>query len=164
MLNLVLMTGRIGTEPTIRVAGKYQLIEFCLVNERYIGEKKLASSFWINYWDPKKFPLFKKGQMITIEGKLQCNVFFDKEGIKQNRVKIDAKEVVFISEEKIIKEKEEEKEEERPPKNKTEMKERTMRILRKDEPTKEDLEEIKPIENFTQLKSPNDFAEGDIPF
>jgi len=107
-INKVVLSGYAGTDVDVKVFGSQKLARVNLaVNGSYknsLGEEvKKTQWFSLNFWNSKADVAnvqIKKGSRITIEGRLQTNVYDAKDGSK--RYTIDIVVTDFVTKENVL--------------------------------------------------------------
>lgn len=105
-VNKVILVGRLGRDPEVRVTGSGQSVASFSVatNEKWTGKngEPEERTEWHNIvaWGRlaelcKEY--LNKGSQVYIEGRLQTREYEDKEKIKRKATEINAREVVFLT-------------------------------------------------------------------
>ena len=107
MLNRTVLNGRMTRNPELRrTQNDVPVVTFRIAVDRDYqtkdGEKK-TDFFDVTAWRQKAefvAKYFEKGQLILVDGRLETDIYTDKEGIKRQTVKVVADEVYFGSNKK----------------------------------------------------------------
>lgn len=105
-VNKVILVGRLGKDPEVRVTGGGQSVASFSVatNERWTGKngEPEERTEWHNIVAWGRLAelcrdYLNKGSQVYIEGRLQTREYEDKDKIKRRTTEINAREVVFLS-------------------------------------------------------------------
>lgn len=103
MLNCVVLMGRLVADPVLTVApsGK-EICRFRIAVERNGGERIADFIPIICFGSSANFveKYFRKGSMVSVQGKLQTGSYTDGKGIKRSSFEIKADEISFCGEKK----------------------------------------------------------------
>ena len=101
MLNSIVLQGRLATDPELKETGSgVKLASFSLaVNRPYQKDKESKTDFFdiVAWRGTGEFVVrnFRKGDMAIIKGRLQTDVYENKDGKKQKSYRIIAEEIYF---------------------------------------------------------------------
>lgn len=103
MLNSVVLMGRLVADPVLRVAttGR-EICRFKIAVERPTGDRIADFVPIIAFGSSANFveKYFKKGSMISVQGRLQTGSYTDDKGVKRSTFEVVANEVGFCGEKK----------------------------------------------------------------
>lgn len=99
MLNVAVLMGRLTDNPTLKVttSGK-DVCSFSIAVDRMSGGKKTADFINITAWGSTAVfveKYFRKGSMISLNGKIRSRNYEDKNGSKRTAFEVVAEEVYF---------------------------------------------------------------------
>lgn len=101
MLNCVVLMGRLTADPVLTVATSgTEICRFRIAVDRPTGDR-IADFIPIICFDSSATfveKYFRKGSMISVQGKLQTSSYTDKKGNKRNSFEVKADEVGFCGE------------------------------------------------------------------
>ena len=93
MLNTITFTGNITRDVELRATKSgHKVCTIPLANNSYVNGKQTTEYFDFTYFlaSEDQLKVLKKGNQITIEGRLRDNVYTDKDGKQQRRVELIA--------------------------------------------------------------------------
>lgn len=93
MLNTITFTGNITRDVELRATKSgHKVCTIPLANNSYVNGKQTTEYFDFTYFlaSEDQLKVLKKGNQITIEGRLRDNVYTDKDGKQQRRVELVA--------------------------------------------------------------------------
>ena len=96
--NTVVMSGRLTSDPVSKKVGEYDVCTFRMASNDGSKEKEKTVFIEVEAWagNAKSVQSFKKkGDQVIVTGKLRQNQW-EKDGQKQSKTFIEAKEVSFI--------------------------------------------------------------------
>lgn len=97
--NAFSLTGRLTRDPEVRAFSNGTVVKFAIANNYGIGEKRRVSYFDCESWEPKKIEFVQKylktGSRVTLTGRLEQNVWENKEGQKQSTYLLKVTDVYF---------------------------------------------------------------------
>lgn len=99
-LNRIVLQGRLTRDPEIRTAGDKKVANFSLAVDRDIKDKdgnRGVDFINIVAWRSAEFveKFFKKGDMMTVDGRLQVRNYTDKDNNKRTSYEVNADNVYF---------------------------------------------------------------------
>jgi len=98
MVCVVVMTGRIGTDPELKTVGSEKLLTFRFANDTGFGTRKTTSWYDVNYWGKGgevAYEYLKKGSQIALSGEQKIVEFDRKDGTKGTKVEIRVSQLDF---------------------------------------------------------------------
>ena len=99
-INQVILCGNLTNEPKKGMAGETPLIEFGIAVNDYKNGEEIANFFDCTLYGKRAQaiePVLRKGQRVTIVGKLKQNRWTTKEQENRSRVSIVVFDIEFIS-------------------------------------------------------------------
>jgi len=93
MLNTITFTGNITRDVELRATKSgHKVCTIPLANNSYVNGKQTTEYFDFTYFlaSVDQLKVLKKGNQITVEGRLRDNVYTDKDGKQQRRVELVA--------------------------------------------------------------------------
>lgn len=104
MLNRIILTGRITATPTLKTTSNgSSVVNFSIANQRNYkgasGEKETDFFEVVAWRNTADFvtKYFSKGDLITVDGRLETRKFVDKNGVNRVAFEIIAEDVFFGS-------------------------------------------------------------------
>lgn len=100
MFNLVVLTGRLTSDPELKTtpSGK-NVTNFTIANDAGYGENKKTNFITVVAWQKTAefvTKYFRKGSMIGIEGEIQTRKYEDKNGNKRMAFEVKANDIQFV--------------------------------------------------------------------
>lgn len=93
-LNLLVLSGRVGSDPEVKEVGDTELATFSLANDRYMGPDRDPETQWVRVqiWGAraKVADYISKGMKLVVQGKLNINEWEDDEGNIRKDIRLDA--------------------------------------------------------------------------
>lgn len=106
MLNQVVLVGRLTSDPEIKEVGESKVLNITIANQRSYKNKDgeyeadfINCTLW-NSVAEHTAEYVKKGDLVGITGRLQCESYEDKEGNKRYTTKVNVEKVSFLSSKK----------------------------------------------------------------
>lgn len=93
MLNTIIFTGNITKDVELRATNSgHKVCTIPLANNSYVKGETTTEYFNFTYFlaSEDQLKVLKKGNQITVEGRLRDNVYTDKDGKQQRRVELVA--------------------------------------------------------------------------
>ena len=97
MLNKAIVQGRLTAEPELKTVKNIEKCDFTIAVQRS-HDRESADFIDVTAWRKAGefvHKYFSKGQQIVVAGRLQSNVYTDKNGIKRKELRINAEEIHF---------------------------------------------------------------------